>query len=342
MRLKNIGMMGLRSLQARVLGRSTPLNVMYAATDRCTGSCSYCAIPQRRKRELSTAEARRLIDEAAAAGCQRLGFWGGEPLMRDDIGELAGRARSRGLFVTMDSNGHRLPERREVLKALDHLVLSLDGPQEMHDANRGAGSFQKTMAGLEAAAGKVPLWTITVLTRHNLAGIDFVLDAARRYGFLATFQLLHHNDALGRNLDRLLPPAAEYRAAIAKLIAEKRRGAPIASTLKYLRHILRWADYSRPTLAEAAPAVPCLAGRLYCNVDTDGTVYPCSLLVDQVPARSFLDEGFARAFAFAGGQRTCTSCIASCFNEYNRLYSLDCATIAAWLSAMARTRRARA
>jgi MoaA/NifB/PqqE/SkfB family radical SAM enzyme len=339
MRLKHLCMMGLNALAARWLHRRTPLNIMFSATDRCTSSCAYCAIPQRRKRELSLPQVKDLIDQAVAAGCQRLGLWGGEPLVRDDIGEIAGYAKRQGLFVTMDSNGHLLPERLSALDSVDHLVLSLDGPEPMHDLNRGPGSFQKTMAAIESAAGRVPLWTITVLTKHNLDGIDFVLETARRYGLLATFQLLHHNDSLSRNQQSLRPTAQECRHAFEKLIEQKRNGAPIASTLAYLRHVLRWADYSRPTAPGGPGAPPCWAGKLYCNVDTDGSVYACSLLVDEVPAVNFLDGGLRRAFAFAADQPACSTCLASCFSEYNRLYSLDCVAIASWLACLARTRR---
>ncbi|MCX5795271.1 MAG: radical SAM protein [Elusimicrobia bacterium] len=341
MKLSHIAHIGLGTLAAHISNRRVPLNLMFAATDRCVASCAYCHIPGRNKQELATADVLKLIDQAAAAGCRRFGIWGGEPLVRDDMEDIAGYAKQKGLFVTMDSNGHLLPGKISILRSLDHLMLSLDGPEAMHDLNRGPGSFRKVMAGIEAAAGRVPLWTITVLTKHNLDCLDFILETARRCGFLATFQLLHHNDAMGRNQAALLPQAADTRSFIARLIAEKKRGAPIASSVPYLEHLLRWPDFAVPMRSGPVEgAMRCWAGQLYCNVDTDGSVYPCSLLVDQMPSRNFLDGGLRRAFEFAGGQELCSSCIASCFSEYNLLFSLHPPTVLAWLSAMRRTRRA--
>jgi MoaA/NifB/PqqE/SkfB family radical SAM enzyme len=239
--------------------------------------------------------------------------------------------------VTLDSNGYLLPQKIKLISSLDHLILALDGPEEAHDLNREPGAFQKVMAAIEAVSGKIPLWTITVLTKNNINSIDFILDAARKYRFLATFQLLHHNDRMARNHDILLPSPASYKKAIEKLIIEKKKGAPIASSLNYLYHILHWPDYRTATYPYEINNLKCWAGRLYCNVDTDGSVYPCSLLVDRMGSLNFLEVGFEKAFENLK-QNSCKGCMASCFTEYNHLYSLDISTITEWLKAMKKTR----
>lgn len=340
MDMKHAMTMGVQAIAVRFMRRRTPLNVVLSVTNRCVASCAYCAIPERQTKELTTGEIFGLIDQIAAMGCQRFGIWGGEPLLRDDIGEIAAYAGDKGLFVTLDSNGLLLPQKPFVLRHLDHLVLSLDGPREAHERNRGSGSFDKVMAAVETAAGRVPLWTITVLTKNNLDSIDFILEKAREYGFLATFQLLHHNDLMGKGHASLLPSPEEYRKVIRKIIDEKKKGAPIVSSMKYLYHLLAWPDYSVPVSARAIRGARCWAGRLYCNVDTDGSVYPCSLLVGKTQALNSREVGFKRAFSHLQEQDTCASCTASCFTEYNYLYSLDISTIREWLIAMRRTKRA--
>ncbi len=312
--------------------------MMLSVTNRCNAHCAYCNIPVRRQREMSLAEITSLIGQIRALGGRRLGLWGGEPLLRDDIGEIISYARRRGLMVTLDSNGYLLPDKIEAVREVDHLILALDGPPQAHDQNRGTGSFPKAMAAIEAASGRIPLWTITVLTRHNLDAVDYILEKARDYGFLATFQVLHHNDRLGRNTGDLIPRPEDYRAAIQKIIEAKKRGAPVGSSLKYLRHILRWEDYCRPISVRRAGPARCWAGRLYCNIDTDGAVYPCSLLVEKIPAVNSLAAGFKTAFN-ALRPAPCAACTASCFTEYNYLYSLDVGAITAWLAAFRKSRR---
>lgn len=333
MRLKNLFNMGYTALRANVTNARVPLNVMFSVTNRCTSNCIYCNIPSRKQRELTTKEIFELIDQLVEMGTQRLGLWGGEPLIRDDIGQIIDYAKNKGLFVTLDSNGYLIEEQFPYLKNLDHFILALDD-----DRNRGAGSFQKAMKAAKYLKGKVPTWTITVLTKHNLESIDFILETARNFGFLATFQVLHHNEILGKNLESLLPSEELYRIAIRKLIHLKKSGAPIASSFRYLKHLLNWPDYKKPMLSYPINGLKCWAGKLYCNVDTDGSVYPCSLLVEKMKALNYLDTGFKKAFDYIQ-EVPCRACNASCFTEYNYLYSLNLGTIFEWLKAMHISRR---
>lgn len=333
MRLKNIIRMGIGVAKGRLLNKRIPLNVMLSVTNRCLSHCAYCNIPARKQSELSTRQIFDLIDELIESGTQRLGLWGGEPLIREDIGQIIDYAKSKGLFVTMDSNGYLVPERIDDLKNLDHLVLAFDGKEQDHDKNRQTGSFKKVIKAIEIATKKLPVWTITVLTKNNLNSIDFILEKAKQFGFLTTFQLIHHNDRLGRNAESLIPSQEQYKNAIKKLISEKKKGAPIASSIHYLKYILDWPDYRYPTASYKLNGLSCWAGKLYCNIDTNGSVYPCSLLVEKMKALNYLDVGFKKAFDYIE-DIPCKSCIASCFTEYNYLYSLELQTIIEWIKSI--------
>jgi len=326
--------MGWWSLWGNLLGVRKPLNVMLSVTNRCNSRCRYCRIPSRRQDELSTDQMLTLIDQMARAGTQRLGIWGGEPLLRDDIAAIVRRAKSHGMYVTMDTNGYLLPEKIAELDGLDHAIISLDGGEAVHDANREKGSFQKVIRALRATRGRLKVWTITVLTRNNLHAIGEVLDLSKQYGFMPTFQVLHHNEHLGRN-DELMPTNDEYRAAIEDILRRKRGGAMIACSRKYLEHLRSWDDYACSCAAVSRNGVRCLAGQLYCNVDTDGKVYPCSLLIGKVEGKDALSLGFEPAFRSLD-PLPCQSCTAACYTEYNFLYSLDPRTTLEWISWMFR------
>lgn len=322
------------------LGRHRPVNVMASVTDRCPSRCAYCRIPERNRPDLPTDQWKRLFDEMAEAGTRRIGIWGGEPLVRDDIVELCRHARSLGIYVSLDSNGYLLPDRLEVLEAIDHLVLAYDGPREAHDANRQPGSHDRVMAAMEAASGRVRLWTITVLTRNNIHLIEEILGVASEYGFLATFQTLHHNEELGRNPEGLMPSREEYARAFSKLAELRRTGAPIANSAKYLDSLARWPDHRRTTSPQRLHGVSCRAGAMYCNIDVDGRVYPCSLLIGMYPgALNALDVGFRKAFE-AASSLPCQACVAGCYTEYNYLYSLDMGVARQWFSSVRATDRA--
>ncbi|MFH1531318.1 MAG: radical SAM protein [Pseudomonadota bacterium] len=329
----NIAKMATAAVGHRLLGRRVPLNLMLALTDRCTGNCRYCQLPARGAPEMSTDEILRLLTEAAAAGCQRVGLWGGEPLLRDDIGDIIAHARKAGLFVTVDTNGHLVPRHTAALKVANHLNISLDGDEASHDANRGPGSWSRAMAGIgHARSLGLPFWTITVLTKHNVGQVEWLLDTARDMGFLTTFQVLHHNEEIGCN-EGLYADDDDLRAAARRILARKDAGAPVASSRRYLQLLATWPDYGINRL-QALPGYPsCLAGRLYCNVDVDGSLYVCSLFVDEVKAPNVRELGFQGAFD-ALDLPDCNACLGACFTEYNLLYSLDIPTGLNWVKAL--------
>jgi MoaA/NifB/PqqE/SkfB family radical SAM enzyme len=277
----------------------------------------------------------------AAAGTLRAGIWGGEPLVRKDIVELCAHARGLGIYVSLDSNGYLVPSMPQLLDNIDHLVLSYDGPREAHDANREQGSHDKVMKAFEAASGKVRLWSITVLTRNNIMHLGRIMETAEKYGFLTTFQTLHHNDTLGGNTASMMPSAEDYSSAFRELYRLKRQGAPIALSGRYLKKAAEWPDYTRTRMRRKHYGPACRAGRSYCNIDVDGTVFPCSLLIGEYSGMmNALENGFDKAFRnLAAHGLPCNSCTASCYPEYNYLYSLNIPVAMDWARSVARTDR---
>jgi len=335
--LKNKIKMGWGALHYRLSRHKAPINVMLAVTDRCPSRCTYCQIPARNSPDPPTETLLKLIDQLAEAGTQRIGIWGGEPLIREDIGQIIARIKENGMYVTLDSNGYYVPDRMEDLALLDHLVIALDGPESAHDANREPGSHAKALAAIKAAHGHIQTWTISVLTRNNLDEVPYILDIARRYGMMCTFQILHHNGLMGRNKEILMPDQDEYRKVIKELLVLKKSGAPIASSRTYLEHLLRWPDYNVVTALDSHDGYECLAGRLFCNIDTEGSLYPCSLLIGEMEAPNVFEHGFADAWSRLR-EAPCDACVAGCFTEYSHIYGLHLPTIWQWLVAMRRSK----
>ncbi|MBN2053535.1 hypothetical protein JW905_01350, partial [bacterium] len=113
------------------------------------------------------------------------------------------------------------------------------------------------------------------------------------------------------------------------LLRRKREGKPIVASVPYLEHLRDWPDYRRKTLDYRPIGCPvCHAGRLFCNVDVDGRVYPCNPLMREIPALNFLETGFPAAFA-ATAEHSCQACF-SCCNEFNLMSSVNGSTIANW------------
>ena len=333
-------------LVARATGGRKLLSLYFILTERCPNTCLYCgyrdSIGNRAlaAKEMSTAQILKILAEAAAMGCQKIQISGGEPLARSDLGEIVAAAKSLGLFVGLSTSGVGLPARIDALAGLDLAFISLDGPPEIHNRNRGKADFDaaSNAVALFRARGK-RVFTTTVLNRNNLGAIDFVLDFARRNGTLANFVFCNSHtdpdekshlpkaDDLG---DTLLTPE-EIHGAIALLARRKSEGAPIGSSLPYLDYMKRWPDYGVSYLEGPHDGVDCSAGRFYAYLFPDGTLYPCGDLYWRQKGRSAVALGLAGAFQDLDAI-PCRSCRTACYVEQNLVFGLNARAGMNWMN----------
>lgn len=130
--------------------------VVWNMTRRCNLKCVHCyaqAVDPEGKDEISTAQAKTIIDDLAAYGAPVMLFSGGEPLVRQDLVELAWHATEKGMRAVISTNGTLITkEKARELKAvnLSYVGISLDGAEAIHDTFRGvSGSFKKALRGIE-------------------------------------------------------------------------------------------------------------------------------------------------------------------------------------------------
>ncbi|MES2644161.1 MAG: radical SAM protein [Myxococcota bacterium] len=326
---------GVGAARYRLTGHRMPLNVTLLVTMRCNALCTYCALPLRRHAELDTREMMALIDAMAAEGAVRVGIGGGEPLVRDDIAAIVERCSAHGMWTTLETNGYRYPALADELSTLGRLMISLDGGEAAHDLNREPGAWKKAMAAItEASRRGVDLHTITTLTRHNLDQVGTVLDLADTYGFVADFQVLQQRPYLApARAAELAPDADALRKVLRGLLEARMAGRRVGPSEKYLRYLLAWKDYARPTSLAPQEDLHCMAGQLYCAVLPDGTVTPCSLLAGGFAGRNVRDGGFAAAFEHLR-DNSCRACTSTALTEYNYLYNLNAPTLLEWAKSL--------
>lgn len=275
----------------RATRRKSPFQVTLSLTNRCNFRCEYCDIPHQHREEMSTEEWKDAIDQLIAGGLGRVSLIGGEPLLRKDIGEIIRHLKSRGVHSAMNTNGWLVPERIEDVALLDVVCLTLDGPPEVHDAQRRRGSYKKVIRALDALRARgVPAVTMTVLTQRGAAHVEHVLEVAEEYGHKAFFQLEH--DASCDVYSPIAPKMADSRIAdIARdLLARKRAGAPVGNSETVLHAQIR--DGRRL----GGDCSSCFAGRYFAYVLSDGTIAPCLLTQWQQERGNGRAKGFVRAF----------------------------------------------
>ena len=129
--------------------------VVWNMTRRCNLKCVHCyaqAVDPDGKDEISTEQGKAIISDLAAYGAPVMLFSGGEPLVRQDLPELASYATEKGMRAVISTNGTLITkEKARELKAinLSYVGISLDGAEEIHDKFRGVpNSFKKALEGL--------------------------------------------------------------------------------------------------------------------------------------------------------------------------------------------------
>jgi len=129
---------GYQLMKLHLHNKKLPLCLTLSTTYQCNSTCLHCQAENRSpKEELDTKEWLRLLEEFRAAGTIKVGFTGGEPLMRPDIKELLASCYNHNFVTTLVSNGRLVPDYLSHLEKLNLLYLSLDGDQEVHDSIRG-------------------------------------------------------------------------------------------------------------------------------------------------------------------------------------------------------------
>jgi radical SAM protein with 4Fe4S-binding SPASM domain len=162
-----------------------PSYVLWEITRTCNLRCVHCAASAGRPRlgELTSQEALRLCDDLAELGTAAVCLMGGEPLLRADWPQLAGRLRERHVEVGLITNG--LAFDREVVRTVENLGIcqvgtSLDAANaELHDRlrnRRGAHARAQTAIRLIRDMNLVYRTVITSVSGNNLGELPTLAD----------------------------------------------------------------------------------------------------------------------------------------------------------------------
>lgn len=205
--------------------------VVWNMTRRCNLACVHCYAKARGMQgrdPITTGQARAIIDDLAAFGSPVILFSGGEPLVRDDLPELARHAVEKGMRAVVSTNGTLItPQKAGELKAvgLSYVGISLDGGPAVHDAFRGApGSFEKAMQGIEnCQAEGLKVGLRFTMNKRNAAEIPglFKLIRERNIPRICFYHLVTSGRGTGLAGDTL--SHEETRAAVDLIMDETRK-----------------------------------------------------------------------------------------------------------------------
>lgn len=147
------------SLKSRIFHTHYPVAMTFAVTYKCQCDCLHCSAGRHKRKnveELSTQEAKKVIDESLKLGISILAFTGGEPLLRKDIYELISYVNPKKAVTLLFTNGEFLTKenvKRLAKAGLYSLFVSIDSPEPSeHDRLRQRkGLFEKVIQGIQNA-----------------------------------------------------------------------------------------------------------------------------------------------------------------------------------------------
>ena len=251
-----------------------PFFISHLITTRCFARCPYCLWRGETPEEADTGKIIDFYRRARRLGFVSTTFWGGEPLLRDDIFDIAAACRKLGFVTGLITNGYLLPHYAGPLaRDLYFLIVSLDIPGPEHDVLRGVpGLFENISSGIRRVQQENPRLKVfinSVISRCNHEYVEQLIGFAETHSLTITFESVNAGPAEfprseSRDIGdwRLSPPdEMNVFGSIRKL---KRAHPAINNSHSYLR------------LFESGQVrYRCHAPRISIRIEPDGAVTNC-------------------------------------------------------------------
>lgn len=264
--------------------------VAWETTRRCGLNCIHCraeAVDSEYSGELSTAEAKKMLDNIANFAQPVLILTGGEPMIREDIYELAKYADLLGMRVVMAPCGALVnPNTVAKMKSsgIKAISISLDGKDaETHDSFRGInGAYNNALKALKyAREGGLPFQINTTVSKLNVEQLPQIYELSINLGasMLDFFFLVP--TGRGSGLKKLEIDAETYEQTL-NWIYDLSQNSPIGIKTTCAPHYARIQmqragdDYDNiPTRFRARS---CMGGKGFIFISHRGIVQPCGFL----------------------------------------------------------------
>jgi len=200
-----------------------PQFISFTVTNACGLRCKMCGQwsdegyiknnPEQLKNEMGLGDWKKLVDEIAQHKIRFILIRGGEPFSFPGIIELLEYINSKGIFLSIDTNGMLLKKFAADLVRIGnmHITFSVDGPEEIHDEVRGIkGSFNKIKENIallnklkKNSTKRVSTSICFTISKFSYNGLGQMPDVARTMGIesLNIVPYYYFSEELGKIYD---------------------------------------------------------------------------------------------------------------------------------------------
>ena len=270
-----------------------PVLVLHAHSS-CNCRCVMCDIWKTAEtKSLRLADLEPHLSSIRSLGVRWVVFTGGEPLLNRTLPSVCAALRQEGIRLTLLTTGLLLKKQaKEVAASFDDIIVSLDGPESIHNSiRRVENAFVVIQAGVAAVKelnSRIRITARTTVQKANCLYLRETVQAAKSLGLDAISFLAADVESEAFNRSLVWPVARqnqvalsisdlpaleiEIKALLRECAAEIRSGF-IAESPEKLHRIL---NHFRAHLGLAHSSAPqCNAPWTSAVVETDGTVRPC-------------------------------------------------------------------
>jgi MoaA/NifB/PqqE/SkfB family radical SAM enzyme len=268
--------------------------VLYAPTSRCNSRCVSCEYWRTDgATDLGRDEVAAFCRDLRALKTKLVVFTGGEPLVREDVFELADLFRAQGVVLHLLTSGVALERHAEaVAERFAAVTISLDGhTPELYRRVRGVdglGAVERGVKRLKELSPELPVRARSTLHQRNFRSLPNLIDKAAAMGLdqISFLTADVTSDAFGRGALRMEPnphgllldaaEVVEFEGVIEKALvshADSFRRGRVAEGGERLRKLARY--YGAHQRRTPFPKVRCNAPWASAVVEADGTVRPC-------------------------------------------------------------------
>lgn len=163
-----------RKIYEKKTGQHIPILLLISVTERCNLRCKGCyshAIKDDKKiiqEELSIQDYKKIFDEASELGISLITLVGGEPLLRNDLIELA--TSYKNIIFSVYTNGILMTNRfKEIILSYRNIIpfFSLEGFKAETDERRGAGTYDILLERMDFMKDNDLFYGVSVTVSSN-------------------------------------------------------------------------------------------------------------------------------------------------------------------------------
>ncbi|MDN3515188.1 MAG: radical SAM protein [Candidatus Brocadia sp.] len=192
--------------------------IIWNLTNNCNLSCKHCYANanQIKGKDLDGEEMIRLVHQLKQSEVKFAILSGGEPLMREDVFDIACELKSAGIKTYLSTNGILVREDTvdRIKEHFDYIGISIDGEAEVHDSFRGRkGAFEDSLRAIRLCLKTgLKVGVRFTLTKNTQKSLPFIFELARKEGIPKIY--ISHLVHSGRAGDLHDPGRDDYRRAV--------------------------------------------------------------------------------------------------------------------------------